>query len=123
MTDGAKPKTSGRAPFDSAFERETSDVHSSGGDTGSQRLSGTYEAAGDAVRPSVRESMAERAARIEHKMNLAAMLLARLAPTDGRARLLSSAIHRRDEVLLDAVLESMVDAVVGLIPKDRTRST
>lgn len=50
------------------------------------------------------EDVVERNQRIRHKMSLAAVLLGRLPPDDRRARLLRSAILRRDEVLLDALL-------------------
>lgn len=124
MTDGAKPRGSVRTPFDSQFEKERSDVHSLSDGSEGQRPSGTYQAADNDVKAStfVRESMAERTARIDHKMTIATMLLSRLGPVDARARLLSSALLRRDEVLLDAILESMVDEVVDLVPKDRKPS-
>jgi hypothetical protein len=74
-----------------------------------------------AVRPegssrpeSSRESITERTARIDSKLAIASLLLERLPPLDGRARLLSSAILRRDEVLIDAVLAEMADEVVAL---------
>jgi hypothetical protein len=49
------------------------------------------------------------------------MLLAKLNPLDSRARLLASAILRRDEVLLDGVLDQLGAALADLIPKDSTR--
>src|ERR1700742_3533563 len=45
------------------------------------------------------ESITERTARIEHKVVVAQLLLERLSPLDARARLLASAVLRRDEVL------------------------
>jgi hypothetical protein len=64
--------------------------------------------------------MSERAARIDSKLSIARLLLERLPPLDGRARLLGSAILRRDEVLIDAVLAEMTDEVVALA-SSRTR--
>jgi hypothetical protein len=55
-------------------------------------------------RGAARESIGERSARIDAKIRAAEHLLTRLAPTDHRLRLLCSAILRRDEVLLDAIL-------------------
>jgi hypothetical protein len=66
------------------------------------------------------ESITERTARIEHKVVIAQLLLERLSPLDGRARLLSSAVLRRDEVLLDAVLAQMGDAIAALGNRPRT---
>jgi hypothetical protein len=62
----------------------------------------------------MRETVAERTTRIEQKMTRAILVLERLAPMDGRARLLGSAILRRDEVLLDAVLAGMTDELISL---------
>jgi hypothetical protein len=61
-----------------------------------------------------RESVSERTARIDSKLSIATLLLERLSPLDARARLLNSAIMRRDEVLIDAVLAEMTDEVVAL---------
>lgn len=61
-----------------------------------------------------RESITERTERIETKLSIAKLLLERLPPLDARARLLGSAILRRDEVLIDAVLAEMTDEVVAL---------
>ncbi|HEX3596896.1 MAG TPA: hypothetical protein VHU80_17425 [Polyangiaceae bacterium] len=70
----------------------------------------------DSSRPSSRatESITERTARIDSKLSIASLLLERLPPLDARARLLSSAILRRDEVLIDAVLAEMTEEVVAL---------
>jgi hypothetical protein len=79
--------------------------------------SGEYAAVrpGGSTRPEPsRESITERTARIDSKLGIATLLLERLPPLDGRARLLSSAILRRDEVLIDAVLAEMTDEVVAL---------
>ncbi|HEX4335516.1 MAG TPA: hypothetical protein VH062_06350 [Polyangiaceae bacterium] len=96
--------------------RQDSDVKGAG--------SGEYAAVKppDSSRPSSRatESMSERAARIDSKLSIARLLLERLPPLDGRARLLGSAILRRDEVLIDAVLAEMTDEVVALA-SSRTR--
>jgi hypothetical protein len=68
-----------------------------------------------------RETMAERTARIDHKMAVARLLLRNLSAIDPRARLLASAILRRDEVLVDAVLaaaarQSLVDLPAIIAP-------
>ncbi len=46
----------------------------------------------------------DRSERIDRKLRIAAALLADLPPNDSRARLLRTAIVRRDEVLLDGLL-------------------
>ena len=68
----------------------------------------------DSQRPGAGESITERTARIDTKLSIAKLLLERLPPLDARARLLGSAILRRDEVLIDAVLAEMTDEVVAL---------
>ena len=73
------------------------------------------------MRTPARESVSERTARIDSKLSIATLLLERLSPLDARARLLSSAILRRDEVLIDAVLAEMTDAVVALAARRRRR--
>jgi hypothetical protein len=75
----------------------------------------------DEARIPGRESVSERTARIDSKLSIATLLLERLSPLDARARLLSSAILRRDEVLIDAVLAEMTDAVVALAASRRRR--
>lgn len=77
----------------------------------------------DSQRPGAveRESITERTARIDTKLSIARLLLERLPPLDARARLLGSAILRRDEVLIDAVLAEMTDEVVALAGS-RTRA-
>jgi hypothetical protein len=68
------------------------------------------------------ESITERTARIEHKVVVAQLLLERLSPVDPRTRLLGSAVLRRDEVLLDAILGQMTDAIAALSkPRASTR--
>jgi hypothetical protein len=96
MSNPLKPKAPmpAGAPFDSEFPREESHVRPSG-----ERRTTPPPAS---TRP--RESMGERNARIEQKMQLATAALKELSPTSSRARLLASALLRRDEVLLDAVL-------------------
>jgi hypothetical protein len=70
------------------------------------------------------ESITERTARIEHKVVIAQLLLERLSPVDPRTRLLGSAVLRRDEVLLDAILGQMTDAIAALSqPKSGSRRT
>jgi hypothetical protein len=66
--------------------------------------------------PSSEESIAQRTERIDHKMEIATALLKGMSPLDARARLLSSAILRRDEVLLDAILSGMAE-----VTSDRRR--
>ena len=84
--------------------------------------SGEYTAVrpGASTRSPSRESVSERTARIDSKLSIASLLLERLSPLDARARLLSSAILRRDEVLIDAVLAEMTDEVVALAASRRT---
>ena len=75
-----------------------------------------------AIRPEPeRETISERTNRIDGKLSVATLLLERLSPLDARARLLSSAILRRDEVLLDAILAEMTDQVVALASARRSR--
>jgi hypothetical protein len=62
-----------------------------------------------AYRPSARRhrgTVAERSARIAAKIRRAERLMRELRPADPRLRLLCSAILRKDEVLLDAVMRS-----------------
>ncbi|HVU00857.1 MAG TPA: hypothetical protein VHE30_03865 [Polyangiaceae bacterium] len=61
--------------------------------------------------------MGERSARIEQKVARATLVLSRLSPTDGRARLLGSAVLRKDETLLDAVLGQMTDELIAATSK------
>ncbi|HEX4478269.1 MAG TPA: hypothetical protein VH142_24475 [Polyangiaceae bacterium] len=117
-----------RPPFDSQFEREESQSRvrpANAGEVPKRSASGTYEAYRSEPPSSTgarREGIiAERTARIEHKVELGTMLLAKLNPLDSRARLLASAILRRDEVLLDGVLDQLGAALADLIPKDSTR--
>jgi hypothetical protein len=100
MSDHVKPAPPPRAAFDSQFAREESHVRSRG--------------RADEGPADGRESVAERTSRIDHKMTRATLLLERLAPLDARARLLGSAILRRDEVLIDAVLAQMTDELLEL---------
>lgn len=116
MSESLKtPKPS--APFDSQFEREQSQVRDRG------RPTVPSPAPAGAVAPAPRrgsgakagETVAERTRRIEQKVSVASLLLRRLSPVDPRARLLSSAVLRRDEVLLDAVLSQMTEEVFALV--------
>jgi hypothetical protein len=93
MSDPLKTIPAPRAPFDSQFDKEESHVRE---------------------RASARESVTDRTARIDRKLALANLLLAKMPPTNSRARLLTSAMLRRDEVLLDAVLAEMESDVAGL---------
>jgi hypothetical protein len=72
-------------------------------------------------RPAEKETVSERTNRIDAKLSVATLLLERLSPLDSRARLLGSAILRRDEVLLDAILAEMTDDVVALAASRRPR--
>jgi hypothetical protein len=72
-------------------------------------------------RPPEKETVSERTNRIDAKLSVATLLLERLSPLDSRARLLGSAILRRDEVLLDAILAEMTDEVVALAASRRGR--
>ena len=103
MSDGVKTPR----PIDlEAFEKEESSVRSRPG--APRTKSGSFAAASQP--PPSSQSMAERSARIEQKMAIATSLLKGMSPLDARARLLSSAILRRDEVLLDAILSGMAEA-------------
>ncbi|SRR5260221_13524702 len=116
-------KTSGpvQASIDSRLESEESHVRAcvegddgtKGSGSGAHRI-GTPEDEGGA-RHRDHETVTERTARIDQKLTVATMVLKGLSPTDARARLLHSAILRRDEVLLDAVLAQMTEEVVALV--------
>lgn len=128
MSNGEKTRPAARPPFDSQFEREESQSRvraTNAGEAPKRSASGTYAAFQSEPPASTgarREGIiAERTARIEHKVALGTMLLARLNPLDSRARLLASAILRRDEVLLDGVLDQLGAELANLIPKDSTR--
>jgi hypothetical protein len=112
MSDRAKTPR----PFDGAFVKEESAVRSRPEAPSSR--SGTYAATPAASDPS-EETIAERTVRIDNKMAIATTLLRGLSPLDARARLLSSAILRRDEVLLDAILSGMTDQVLELASDKR----
>jgi hypothetical protein len=101
MSDPVKPARPPGAPFDSQFAKEESHVRSRGREE-------------DADTTKLRETVAGRTTRIDQKITRATLVLERLAPMDSRARLLGSAILRRDEVLLDAVLAEMTDELVSL---------
>jgi len=49
-----------------------------------------------------------RSERIDQKVRLAKVLLADLPPLDPRTRLLTTAIVRRDEVLIDGVISTLL---------------
>lgn len=108
MTSVKTPKPPTHPPFDAQFEREESSVRSREGVPRKPRQT-TLPPPADVITERTRETMAERAARIEQKIERANALLRRLSLTDPRARLVSSAIMRRDEVLLDAVLAAHED--------------
>jgi hypothetical protein len=107
MSDGAKtPK-----PFDGVFEEdEASAVRSRPAQP--KPKSGAYAAV--VPGPQDGETITQRTARIDQKMAIATTLLREMSPLDARARLLSSAILRRDEVLLDAILSGMAEQALEL---------
>lgn len=113
MSDGAKPPR----PIDGAyeFEKEESAVRSRPEQPKSK--SGAYAIASRP--PPSDRSIAERTERIDQKMAIAATLLREMSPLDARARLLSSAILRRDEVLLDAILHGMAEQASDLATNKR----
>lgn len=112
MSDRAKtPK-----PFDGALEEdEASAVRARPAQP--RPKSGAYAAV---VPPAPPETIAQRTARIDHKMAIATTLLREMSPLDARARLLSSAILRRDEVLLDAILSGMAEQALE-VAADKSR--
>jgi hypothetical protein len=126
MSHPVKPTRPPRAAFDSNFTREESHVRSrdreartrgdlpEGGPPPASRLPPVGPRERETLRPPERETVSERTNRIEQKMTRATLVLERLAPMDARARLLGSAILRRDEVLLDAVLADMTDELIAL---------
>ena len=96
-------------PLDGVFQEEESSVRSRPGAPRSK--SGAYAAVTTPPPSSSSdESIAQRTLRIDQKMEIATTLLRGMSPLDARARLLSSAILRRDEVLLDAILSGMAVA-------------
>jgi hypothetical protein len=98
------------ARFDSQFAKEESSVRTRAAVPRRDEIPPPSVATAEPVAPDAeitqvsRETMAERTARIDHKMAVAGLLLRNLSAIDPRARLLASAILRRDEVLVDAVL-------------------
>jgi hypothetical protein len=116
MSDPLKTTPPPRAPFDSQFEKEESRVRSRDHQDSRRPVAGSIRAGGG---EAARESITERTARIDGKLAIAALLLERMPPTEGRARLLTSAMLRRDEVLLDAVLAEMASDVAGLASSRR----
>jgi len=104
MTSSIKTPRPPHPSFDASVEREQSSVRP--------------RAPRDERPP---ESIAERTARIDDKIALATLVLPRLSPADARARLLHSAVLRRDEVLLDAVLAQLTDEIVTLAGRARPR--
>jgi len=111
MSSHVKIPDGSPSAFDSGFVKEESGVQSRG----------PQEAqAGEVRRPSGAralpgfETVTERTQRIDSKVAVARLLLSGLSPTDARARLLTSAMLRRDEVLLDAILAGMTEEIVAL---------
>jgi hypothetical protein len=122
MSDNLKPRTPPRAPFDSQFPREESHVRARRDEA--DTVPPPRGPAGRRLElETVSETVAERTTRIDRKLTVATLVLERLSPTDPRARLLSSAMFRRDEVLLDAVLAQMTDEVLGVASKRRGPSS
>ena len=107
MASGVRPPRSATAPFDSEFENEESRVRS-------RRDAATDSIPRGRVEEPMAESVTEWTTRIEKKLGVAELLLHRLSPTEPRARLLASAMLRRDETLLDAILADMSAQVVAL---------
>ena len=101
MSDSVKTPRPSEGAFD---EREESSVRSR--PSAPKSKSGAYPAVTQPP-PSSDESIAQRTLRIDQKMEIATTLLRGMSPLDARARLLSSAVLRRDEVLLDAILSGM----------------
>ena len=95
MTDSMKTDTRLDGSFNAQFEAEQSSVRSRTDDV-------TQVSRGE--RPAPVERVGERNARIAEKIRRAERLLPRLGANDPRLRILCSAILRKDEVLLDAVL-------------------
>ena len=112
MSENANTPRPARPPFDSGFVCEGSHVRARP-DTAPSSSRDTSLTEGPAT---ARETMAERTARIENKMALATLVLRKLSPLDARARVLASALLRRDEILIDAVLARMEDEIVRLVP-------
>ncbi len=121
MSERVKPQRPSRAPFDSQFEKEESRVRSRASQSGEHGSVRAPVSSRTEVAPATPETMGERTARIEQKVARATLLLQRLSPIDGRARLLGSAVLRRDEVLLDAVLGQMTDELLALSSDRRRR--
>ncbi len=117
MSDSSKTPRP-HVPFDWHFVREESHVRNRDEPTspGAAPASAQPSAAARKGFPvKGLETFAERTARIDQKLSVAQLLLRRLSPVDPRARLLSSAVFRRDEVLLDAVLAKMTDEIFALL--------
>jgi hypothetical protein len=82
--------------------------------TAPARTTATEEQSGVRVRDAGREPASPerprevtRCLRIEQKVRVGQVVLAALPSADARARLLRTALVRRDEVLIDAVLEQL----------------
>src|SRR4029453_909140 len=101
MSDSVKPPRPSEGAFD---EREESSVRSR--PSAPKSKSGAYPAVTQPP-PSSDESIAQRTLRMDQKMEIATTRLRGMSPLDARAGLLSSAVLRRDEVLLDAILSGM----------------
>jgi hypothetical protein len=95
MSNSVKTPRPSSSSFDGSFVAEESSVRTREAPTSSEGQASS--------RP---ESIAERNQRIESKIREAEHMLTRLSPTDHRLRLLCSAILRRDEVLIDAILRN-----------------
>jgi hypothetical protein len=104
MAEPLKPRSPSRSPFDSQFPKEESHVRERRDARETTETGAPRSTTSSASVRAAAESVGERTARLERKMALAVAELRKLSPTDPRARLLSSAVLRRDEVLLDAVL-------------------
>jgi hypothetical protein len=123
MSEKLKTQPPARAAFDSQFAKEESRVRSRSAENTPVPDSRPYlSGRGDGGVPSNRgtEMVSERSDRIAQKIGVANLVLERLRATDSRARLLASAVLRRDEVLLDAVLSQMTEEVLGIVSQTRS---
>jgi hypothetical protein len=98
MSERMKNSLPSRRPFGPRFAAEQSGVR--------ERPDGIADGSARRRVEASRESVGERSHRIGAKIAEAHALLQQLPPTDPRLRLLCSAILRKDEVLLDAVLRT-----------------
>ena len=103
MADRASssPSSPPRRDAKSATVQARQRPSSSGWSTSPPRASGVDD------EPWVEDTLVRRQTRLEHKMSRALVLVGNLPFDDRRALLLRSALLRRDELLLDAVLADL----------------